>query len=271
MDHAEARELLEVAAVEPLGFERLMAGDTTEASMLAGHLAGCETCADEMTRLRRASGIIRDVVRTTPPPELRERTLAFVREVGRDRGQPVPAGSAGPPPTPIEAGRGDARRAMASPSAGRWIAAIAAGLIVAVGVTGFVVSRQRDDEIRQQAAVVDALGRVTSWYVAIEARPDAQRIDLASPTGGGPSGTVEFSPGSGQLVVVATGLTQPPTGQELRCWFEVDGQRRSIGRMFFGGGLAYWAGPVDRLQEILPGTRFNVSAEGAQPVLVGQL
>jgi hypothetical protein len=212
-----------------------------------------------MTRLRRASGIIREVVRTTPPPELRERTLAFVREVGRDRGERPSAEAA--PPLP----------ARAAPSVGWRMAAIAAALIVAVGVTGFVVSRQRDDEIRQQAATANAVGRVTSWYVEIEARPDAQRIDLASPTGAGQNGTVEFSPGSGQLVVVAMGLTEPPAGQELRCWFELDGGRRPIGGMFFGGGLAYWAGSVDRLGEITPGTRFGVSTEGAEPVLVGQL
>jgi len=41
MEHAEARELLEIAAVEPGGFARLVAGDTPDAVALAGHLAGC--------------------------------------------------------------------------------------------------------------------------------------------------------------------------------------------------------------------------------------
>src|SRR4051812_21814620 len=85
MDHAEAREILELAAVEPDGLARLTAGDTPEAAALAGHLAGCAECTQEMARLRRVAGIVRGVVRTTPPPELRERTLAFVRAVGRDR------------------------------------------------------------------------------------------------------------------------------------------------------------------------------------------
>ena len=51
MDHAEARELLEIAAVEPGGLARLMAGDTAEAAALAGHLAGCDECTQEMARL----------------------------------------------------------------------------------------------------------------------------------------------------------------------------------------------------------------------------
>ena len=85
MEHAEARELLELAAVEPDGFDRLAAGDTPEASALAGHLAGCPECSAELERLRRASLLIRDAVRSAAPPELRERTLAFVAAVGRDR------------------------------------------------------------------------------------------------------------------------------------------------------------------------------------------
>ena len=48
MDHAEARELLEIAAIEPGGFARLVAGDTPEAAALAGHLAGCADCAAEL-------------------------------------------------------------------------------------------------------------------------------------------------------------------------------------------------------------------------------
>src|SRR2546423_8001842 len=98
MDHAEAREILELAAVEPGGLARLMAGDTPEAAALAGHLAGCADGTQELARLRRVAGIVRGVVRTTPPPELRERTLAFVRAVGRDRSPATAAVAAGPMP-----------------------------------------------------------------------------------------------------------------------------------------------------------------------------
>ena len=89
MDHDEVREQLELAATEPAGIDRLMAGDTPLAAAMAAHLAGCSSCTDELDRLRRAAIIIGDAVRTTPPPELRERTLAFVREVGRIR-DPTP-------------------------------------------------------------------------------------------------------------------------------------------------------------------------------------
>src|SRR5829696_498084 len=94
MDHAEARELLELAAVEPGGFERLMAGDTAEASALAGHLAGCDDCSDEMLRLRRTGAVAREIVRSTAPADLRQRTLDLVAAVGRDRSGMVVAADA---------------------------------------------------------------------------------------------------------------------------------------------------------------------------------
>ena len=291
MDHAEARELLEFAAVEPDGFDRLIAGDTTDASALAGHLAGCESCAAEMARLRQASSAIREVVRTTPPADLRERTLAFVREVGRDRSrateraeavagvereaaepeaaesEPALAGAGAPPANVVPIGPGGGR--ARSIGRGRWLAAMAAAVVVAIAGTALVVQSRTDQTVQQQTAVIDGLSRVTSWYVDVEAQPDAQRIDLVSPNGGA-TGTVELSASSRQLVVVARGLSQPPAGQELRCWIEIGGERRSIGRMVFGGGLAYWAGSVIGLGDIGPGARFGVSAPSGETVLEGQ-
>src|SRR3990170_499132 len=48
MDHAEARELLEIAAADPGGFERLIAGDTIDAAALAGHVTGQRRCVDRV-------------------------------------------------------------------------------------------------------------------------------------------------------------------------------------------------------------------------------
>ena len=276
MDHSEAREILELAAVEPHGFERLIAGDTNDAAALAGHLAGCEECADEMARLRSASGIIREVVRTTPPPELRDRTLAFVRNVGRDRGEAAaaaaPAGSATisalPAPSSASSEPAPIRLSFPTPA---WLGAIAAALVVAVIGTGFVVRSQVDDQLKRQGTVVDQLARVTSWYIDIEGQADARRVALASPNVSGASGTVEFSPGTGRLVIVANGLTEPAGNQLVGCWIEVDGSRRPIGRMFFGGGISYWAGPVEQLGTLQPGAKFGISAPGGDTLLVGQL
>lgn len=278
MDHAEARELLELAAVEPHGFERLMAGDTTEAAALAGHLAGCEECSDELARLRRAAGVIRDVVRTTPSPDLRERTLAFVRDVGRDRGPLSAAAGVSASPAISEIPSIADRRASDIEERPRrglptvaWLGAMAAVLVVAVAGTALVVRGQADDQLRRQITVAEQLGRVTSWYIAIEAQPDARKVSLASPTTPSATGTVEFSPTTHQVVVVATGLTEPAAGQPLGCWIEIDGARKPIGRMFFGGGLSYWVGPAEEVAALLPGTKFGVSAPGGDTLLEGEL
>ena len=91
MNHTDVRELLELAAVESGGLDRIAAGDTREAAAVAGHLAGCPACLEELERLRRSSGIIREFVveeaiadepAVVLPPELRERTLALIRQVG---------------------------------------------------------------------------------------------------------------------------------------------------------------------------------------------
>ncbi|HZC33135.1 MAG TPA: hypothetical protein VE640_07595, partial [Candidatus Bathyarchaeia archaeon] len=99
MEHDEVRDLLADAAIEPGGLDRLMAGDTPTAALVAGHLAGCPECTDELERLRRSVGIIRPMVRATPPPELRERTLAYVAALGRPRGS-MPATESRPVPSP---------------------------------------------------------------------------------------------------------------------------------------------------------------------------
>ena len=54
MDHDATREQLELAAVEPGGLDRLMAGDTATAQAVAAHLAGCPACTEELARLERA-------------------------------------------------------------------------------------------------------------------------------------------------------------------------------------------------------------------------
>jgi hypothetical protein len=275
MEHAEARELLEIAAVEPGGFDRLAAGDTLESAALAGHIAGCDVCAAELERLRRASLVIRDALRTAPPPELRERTLAFVAAVGRPRGGAIAAGATadggpGRPTATLAGGR-------FTPSRGLWAASLAAAVVIAVLGTSLLVGGSRDTVIQAQATQIASLAKVATWSLRIDAQPDAKYVELAPPNGAtGVAGTLAFSPQSKELVVLAEGLVHPPPGMQYRCWVEIDGSRRRIGQMFFGGDVAYWVGAVDEIAGVGPGTRFGVSlvpADGdslsPEPVLAG--
>jgi hypothetical protein len=78
-------------------------------------------------------------------------------------------------------------------------------------------------------------------------------------------------------VVVATGLTPPPVGQEYRCWVEEAGGRERVGKMFFSDGLAYWVGPVPAVQGLVGDATFGVSlvsidgADDREDVLLGDL
>jgi len=278
MDHAQALELIETAAAEPGGLDRLMAGDTADAAALAGHLAACTACGRELVRVRQTVETVREVLASSPDPGLRDRTLAYVRAVGRPRTDlgGLPAPTAGPATAaaavPALADRGS-RRARRLPLPLVWAASIAATALIALGVGG-VLSRPAAPAVDP----AEALARVALATLRVEGEPDVQRVTLASTTGAEAAGSVVFSPSTGELVVIATDLPLPPEGFEYACWVETADGRRRMGRMFFGGGIAYWAGPVEGLESVEPGDRFGVSlvpVEGdrvaAEPVLVGDL
>ena len=286
MDHADVRELLEDAAIEPGGLERLMAGDTPSASLVAGHLAGCPDCAEELERLRRSVELIAPAIRSVPPPELRERTLAYVAAVGRPRGAAAataPLVEADPAPSlrPVSVAGSPAGPAPVSIAARRSVRlapllGLAAALVLAVSGGAFVANANRDAEARLQAAEIDALGDVARGTIRLDAQPDVQRVALAAPAAG-PTGELIFSPSSTEVVVVADGLAPAASGHEYRCWVEQAGKRMPIGKMFFGGSVAYWVGPVPALAALSGPATFGVSlveiggADGrGEQVLVGQ-
>ena len=285
MDHDEVREQLELAATEPAGIDRLIAGDTPLAAAIAAHLAGCSSCTDELDRLRRAAIIIGDAVRTTPPPELRERTLAFVREVGRIR-DPAPEAAL----APVAAAVGAAPVAVAAataPTGSRrgfaWVGAIAAAVLIAVAATTFVLDRQSGNQLaaaqedlaaaREESA---GLAHVTAATLALSGEPDAENVRLAGTDDRW--GRVVYSADKGELAIIASGLTEPAGDREYRCWVEIDGQRTPVGKMFFGGDLAYWAGPAETIDDLPAGATFGVSLVdtagsdvGEPPVLTGDV
>jgi len=300
MDHDEVLEQLELAAVEPDGLARLAAGDTVAAAAVAGHLVGCESCSEELRRLGRAAPLLRDVIRTTPPADLRERTLAFVRahaDAAQERtSEPVPvfrpivaaAGLAGAPaPTdawPSGAAPGTATgEHAAAPRAWStrvlpWVATLAAAVVLSVAATSFLLGRQLDEGLATQAQAIEGLEKVTLATIAITADDDAQRVSLAATGGAATTGSLLFSPQTRLLVVVADGLAGPPAGREYRCWMEIDGQRTPVGKMFFAGDLAYWVGDTPEVGSAGPGTTFGVSLTDvggssleADPVIAGQL
>lgn len=277
MDHDEALGLIETAAAEPEGLERLMAGDTPDAGRLAGHLAECTGCAEDLRRIGRSAALIREMVRDQPAPELRDQTLAFVRAVGRPRGA-----ATGHDVTMTARQATALREGRARRDRGRWwlpagiAASIAGSGVLAAGLALAVVSGDRALSDQRYEQTVAALAKVNVWTLRVDGEVDAERVELRSSDGTTAAATLVFSPSTTELVVVATDLAEPPAGSEYRCWLEVGGKREGVGKMFFGGGLAYWVGEVPAVASATEGTRFGISltpvAGGdAKPVMAGEL
>ena len=147
-------------------------------------------------------------------------------------------------------------------------------------MTAYAVSTVRTDADEQQAGEVAGLAAVTSWTLRLDAQPDAMRVILAdSKPGGSPGiGSLIFSPTTREVVVVASGLSNPGANQEYRCWVEINGARQRLGRMYFGADLAYWVGDVDVLATVKPGATFGISlvdiggsGPATPPILSGTL
>ena len=267
MDHDETREQLELAAVEPGGIERLVAGDTAVAQAVAAHLAGCPDCTAELANLERASSLIGATIRELPPADLRERTLASVQALGRARGpsmgaanvasEPpgVPPAVMAPPILTAAPARGStSRRAVLG-----WVAAIAAAVVLSVGTTSLLVGGRVDQQLADQTDTIHTLQEVTTATLRVTGEPDARHVALTGTSDPDLVGSLVFSPSTAELVVVATGLAAPPAGQEYRCWMERGGERQRVGKMFFSGDLAYWIGPVPAISGVSSDARFGVS------------
>ncbi len=265
-DHAAVREELELAALEPGGLERLAAGDTAASAAIAGHLAGCATCAEEARRLAIVGPLIADTVRTIPPEDLRARTLTLVRDVGQVR--TVDAET----PAAIARDQAAVARIRRPPRRIAWPMAAAAVVIalVAGGLLAGIPLAQRAGSAEARVAELAGLAAATQ---RLADRPDVTRVALATAEGR-PAGTLVFSPSSQELVMTATGLDAPAGDQVLACWIAgPDGQRTRIGEMRRDGDLAYWTGWAEELSRAGPGTSFGVTlVDGAgRPVGPGDV
>jgi hypothetical protein len=150
--------------------------------------------------------------------------------------------------------------------------------VLSVVTTTFIVNSRVDSQLAAQDATIATLEAVTMATLDVTDEPDAQHVTLTGTSDPAADGSLVFSPSTAELVVVAQGLTKPPSGQEYRCWVEVAGQRQKVGRMVFSDKLAYWLGDVPAVSGISSGATFGVSLVPAggssvdtDPVLVGEL
>ncbi|HEX6656275.1 MAG TPA: anti-sigma factor [Candidatus Limnocylindria bacterium] len=262
MDHADALELLELAAAEPGGVDAWLRGTSPEAEQARSHLAACQACRAELTSLRESTATIRDVIREMPATELRGRTLDLVAATGRDR--PALAGAADRPARPLR--RFSLRGLLPAVALSAVAAATLAGVLVWRAVDLRI--NAADAQIEEQREALAGLTLVTDWTLRVGAAPDARLLRLEAPASGSGSGTVLYSAASGELVMMAADLPAAPDGYEYRCWIDQGSGPERIGKMYQVGGVAYWGGAVDRLRGISGHFRMGVtlaSEDGDSP------
>jgi hypothetical protein len=223
-----------------------------------------------------------------PPADLKARTLAAIRAEGVLR--PLPAGVAGATvasPGDLSAAEPHAESAADPVSLDRrrrlmpvlgWVATIAAAVVLSVVAASYVVGSRVDSQLAAQSVAIKGLQEITTATLTVTAQPDAEHVALAGVSDPELYGGLTYSPSTSELVVVASGLTQPAAGLEYRCWVEVDGKRERVGKMFFNQDLAFWVGPSPAISGLSTGATFGVSlvdaagsAVDTDPVLLGEL
>jgi hypothetical protein len=268
---ADAREALEIAAVEPHGLERLAEGRTPADAAVVAHVLGCAECAAEASRLREIAALLREGLAPALDPALRERTLAYVAAVGRPRGDvatapPVMAGSADAA-APIALAARAARPAGRRAARTRYVLAglaMAAVVVLAVGVSAAVAGGVARSELAAERTRSAELARTADIAMSLLGDPSALRIPMAGVAGA--SGIAVISPASYRGAVVASGLPEAGAGDEYVCYVVIDGQRRLVGRMADAGSSYAWTGEIGTYAGVKPG---SVTEYGVLLVPVG--
>lgn len=315
-DHRAVRDSLELATALPHGIAESTAEEAPSRAEVAAHLASCPSCAAEAARLARMSAGLREVLRVVPagadalgslagpamplPDDLRERTLSFVREVGRARGATTSASASAsaiasatasaPAYAPVESAAAAAPRSRPSsvvpwPTRARrevgrntfaWTLA-AAALVIGIIGGSVVVGGQDAGSLQAEKDRSIALAAFNVATVNLEKQPDVRRIVLAGAGQPAVNGMLLYSPATGDMVVGVLGLAQPAPGRLVTCWLvAANGTRTQLGTMRFDGSLASWSGWSAGVSATRPGDRFEVSLvdSGGTPgpaILVGSV
>lgn len=174
--------------------------DDRERTEFEHHLAGCETCREEVDSLQESLVSLASLTEATPPPALRDRLMAEIATV-----RPLP------PEVPARVADLDARRS--SRRAGRprrtWLAA--AGIAAAVGVlgTGLAVTQPwEEDSSEVRLTAVERVMRAD----------DAQSFSAA--LAGGGSVRVYRSVAQDRAAVVLDELPPLPSSKVYEMWLQ---------------------------------------------------
>ncbi|MEU3610387.1 anti-sigma factor [Streptomyces sp. NPDC035033] len=205
----------------------LHALDATERDGFAAHLPRCEDCRRDVAEFEATAARLASAVGRTPPPALKQRTLAAVDGVRQ-----LPPRI--PPARPVT-GLARAVKRGAVPLA------LAASLAAAVSFAGLAAWQHRQgeearDRARQAEQRLDAVS-------AVLAAPDARTVH--GRTTDGALATVVSSDRRNQAVFTATGLPAPARGHTYQLWLAHDGTMRPAGFLHSDGTVLIDGDPAD--------------------------
>jgi anti-sigma-K factor RskA len=210
--------------------------DAADRARFEQHLAGCESCLDEVRGLREAAAALAAATATAPRAALKD---AVLEAAARTRQLP-PLTAPGPQPRPGRAGawrlaRRSRQRWLQSRAGARRLALGLAGGIIAVAVALGVVSYRGMQNRLDQAQGGD------HTVAAVLSAPDASMLSGRVSTGG--TVTVVMSHRMRTLVVTAAHLRVLPSSQRYELWLIGPEGSRPAG-MIGGSGHEPMAGPM---------------------------
>lgn len=162
--------------------------DDIERAQFERHLAGCDTCRDEVDSLREASALLAETTALAPPAALRARVLAGIETV-----RPLPPVI----PLPVE------RRRRRFPAL-----VAAAAVVTLLGAGGVVIAQPWNDEPSQT---------ISATQQVLDA-PDAETYTKKAVSGG--MVTVTRSASLNRAVLQAKGLAPLPDGKVYALWLQ---------------------------------------------------
>ncbi|MEU6136072.1 anti-sigma factor [Nocardioides sp. NPDC047086] len=176
--------------------------DDIERARFEEHLAVCADCRDEVASLRESAWELGGLTDTAPPPELRDRLLAGIKEIR-------------PLPPETTASREDAPHPSAADSGRRrfgWRTFAAAAAVLAVVGTGAVtvVELVRDDDSSQTMSAAErVLSAKDATTVAVDLPGDARA-------------RVVRSVSENRAVLVTSDMPAAPAGKVYELWLQHD-------------------------------------------------
>jgi anti-sigma-K factor RskA len=209
------------------------------------HLAGCESCRQEVRGLREATAALAAATAVRPPAALKD---AAMSAAGQTRQLPPGIAQA---PARWRAGRARGRRGWPPRLAVALVGALACVLaVVAVvaGVSAYGMHSRLDQAQQRDHTVAMVLGA-----------PDATMLTAHVSTGG--TAAVVMSHREGALVFTAAGLRALPSAESYELWLMGPAGSRPAG-MIAASGRGKMAGPMV-VSGLSAGDRVGLTVEPA--------